>query len=222
MLRLATLAAALTVASSDDAAGVALRFDPPVLLGGHPWHSDKAKTALSANESFVDTFFALSDTLLFGQYNYYGGPGSTPFVVSNDSGKSWRHSPVVCPSEANGWASSDQGLVGHGRRPARTLRTVGWLRNDNGPDGFNSTAALEYSMTPEGGLVATTRPGNTFSGLPRPIVGRAGDPRTCMAYNFSFFNPVASIVLPDGSYLAATIVCFADSPSLSWKKSEAV
>ena len=42
-----------------------------------------------------------------------------------------------------------------------------------------------------------------------------------MAYNYSFFNPVASVVLSDGSYLCATIVCFADAPSLPWKKTEA-
>eukprot|EP01045_Picozoa_sp_COSAG04_P023561 COSAG04_NODE_2819_length_3535_cov_6.638242_1_plen_764_part_00 len=208
-------------ADDDSLSAGSLQFGPPVLLGGQPWHSAAAKTDLRANESFVDTFFALSDTHLFGQYNYYGGPGSTPFVVSTDSGRSWNHSSTACPTEAQGWASSDQGLIGHGRRPARTLRTVGWLGADNGPRGFNSSAALEYSMTASGELLAATRPGNTFEGLPRPIVGRAGDSRTCMAYNHSFFNPVSSIVLSDGSYLAATIVCFADSPSLPWKKTEA-
>ena len=81
------------------AGGVSLHFKPPVLLGGAPWHSPKAKTMLSANESFVDTFFALSDTHLFGQYNYYGGPGAAPFVVSNDSGRSWHHSDLVCLAE---------------------------------------------------------------------------------------------------------------------------
>ena len=53
---------------------VSLRFAPPVLLGGAPWQSKSARTALSANESFVDTFFALSDTHLFGQYNYCAPP----------------------------------------------------------------------------------------------------------------------------------------------------
>ena len=56
-LRLATtLAAGLTLGSSS-AGSISLKFDPPVLLGGHPWHSAAAKTDLSANESFVDTFF---------------------------------------------------------------------------------------------------------------------------------------------------------------------
>ena len=78
-------------------------------------------------------------------------------------------------------------------------------------------------MSSGGELRATTTPGATFTGLPRPMVGGPDEDysRTCMSYNFSFFNPVASIVLADGTYLAATIVCFADSPSLPWKKTEA-
>ena len=201
-----------------------LRFDAPVLLGPHtPWYSKHAKTLLSANESFVDTFFALSDTHLFGQYNYYGGPGTTPFVTSTDSGHSWQHSATVCPSVAQGWASSDQGLIGHGT--AKALRGFGTLSNGNGPYSFNSTATLEFSMTAQGELKVATRAGATFTGLPRPMTGGqmtgGTDTRSCMAYNYSFFNPVASVVLSDGSFLAATIVCFADAPSLPWKKTAA-
>ena len=90
-----TIKADIRSGTTGGAGGVSLRFKPPVLLGGAPWHSPQAKTMLSANESFVDTFFALSDTHLFGQYNYYGGPGAAPFVVSNDSGRSWHHSDLV-------------------------------------------------------------------------------------------------------------------------------
>lgn len=219
--RLALAVGLLTAGSAPAETSASLRFSPPVLLGGTPWLSTKAKTKLSANESFVDTFFALSDTHLFGQYNYYGGPGTTPFVVSVDGGRTWNHSSTVCPSVADGWASSDQGLVGHGS--ATKLRGFGSLSNGNGPYSFNSTATLEFSMSEQGELVVATKAGATFTGLPRPMTGgpNTGGTRSCMAYNYSFFNPVASVVLSDGSYLAATIVCFADAPSLPWKKTEA-
>ena len=219
-LVLATLA---VVGGGGLEASASLHFDPPVLLGGAPWFSKRAKTMLSANESFVDTFFALSDTHMFGQYNYYGGPGSAPFVTSTDSGRTWNHSSAICPSTGQGWASSDQGLIGHGK--SKTLRGFGSLSNSNGPYGFSSTATLDFSMSGLGELELTTKAGAIFSGLPRPMTGGqntgGNDTRSCMAYNYSFFNPVASVVLSDGSYLAATIVCFADAPSLPWKSTAA-
>ena len=131
------------------------------------------------------------------------------------------------------WASSEQPLTGHGRRPARTLRMSGLLHN--GPNGteitptplphdfefaLSSANTVEYSESASGELLATPQNGSSYTGLPRPMVDTYHN-RSCMGHNRSFFMPVASTVLEDGSYLGATLLCFADSPSVPWDNATA-
>jgi hypothetical protein len=225
------------------AAGVSLQFLAPVILHGAwnstangygPYQNGSGLPVLDGNESFTDTFFALSDTFLFGQYNYYGGAGQRPYIVSNDSGRSWHHSNLLAAEWW--WTSSEQTLTGHGRRPARTLRLSGALHN--GPNGtavlphdfphdfprdfefaLSSANTVEYSESASGELLATPQNGSSYTGLPRAMIDTYHN-RSCMGHNRSFFMPVASTVLEDGSFLSATVLCFADSPSVPWSKTE--
>ena len=130
-------------ADDDSLPAGSLQFGPPVLLGGQPWHSAAAKTDLRANESFVDTFFALSDTHLFGQYNYYGGPGSTPFVVSTDSAEvGITRRPSAPLKRKDGRVQTRASSATAAARRAPCGRGAGWGRTTGR---VASTAALRSS-----------------------------------------------------------------------------
>ena len=92
---------------------------------------------------------------------------------------------------------------------------------------MSSEGILEFSQAADGGLHIDTSGAHggytsvVFRGLPRPLVGANADyPLThrCMTYGRPFFEPVSSIVLPDGSVLAAMMLCFADSPHVMFNE----
>ena len=115
-------------------------------------------------------------------------PGSVPFVVSTDSGRSWGFSQNLNdtgPMQSAAAAYGEQALTGKGRRPAKHLRTVGRLHI--GPNGtveppppwrdLSSQGFLEFSVGDDGGLHVDTShacapcTAVSFLGLPRPLVG---------------------------------------------------
>jgi len=191
---------------------VQLQFGPPVILHGAAnvsFGSEGRQIILDGNQSSPDSFFALDDRHIFGQYeNSYNGP--TPVIFSNDSGRSWQFSTQLSGSAING-VYREQSLMGKGSRPAKLLRTFGLLLNHSRPGtSFSSSGFAEFSVSKTGKLNVTVVKGQggnaiTFGPLPRPTSKNCG-------FKAGFYEPVASTVLPDDSLLCATIVCFADSP----------
>jgi hypothetical protein len=143
----------------------------------------------------------------------------TPSAFCSAPGAALRTIAAKNSNQSLGWAGAEQALTGRGRtRAPGTLRTLGRLQA-RGPTSFGSAGAFEYSLE-EGGLrVAPANGGGaSFTGLPRPLLTLApntrGKPYKCMGAA-AFFEPVASLALPDGSFLACSIVCFDDSPAIT-------
>ena len=193
----------------------AILFHPPVILHGGPH-------GLDGNETRADTFYALNRTHLFGAYRRFQG-GSMPFVQSSDAGRSWRTAPSPhsrCHAQdAPGpscWPWDGTGLSGHANpRAPRTLRTLGNLSTHGPPagpwTGFASNSSMEILLDSQtGGIGFDQSPGRgvTFSGLPPfPRPKKWCDARA------GWDTPLAITVLPDGSYLAASTVCFGIVPT---------
>ena len=90
---------------------------------------------LDGNESIgLDSFYALTDDVLFGQYETHLLKfRSVPFVQSTDSGRSWGLAQSLSQTNKAGKLIQgkpiygEQALTGKGRRPAGVLRTLGSL-----------------------------------------------------------------------------------------------
>ena len=122
-------------------------------------------------------------------------------------------SPLCAPTGTpqSGACFDQQALIGDNER----LRTFGRLRT-RGPapwSGFSSTGFTEFAFTPAGlhidhshGLDANV----SFEGLPHPIPKEedASDEWCAGLEGKGWGVPLASTTLPDGSFLAASTVCF--------------
>ena len=109
-------------------------------------------------------------------------------------------------------------LTNRGPRNPGWLRTFGNLKTVGPPpwDGFSSSGFAEFRVKPNGGglLIDHSQEMNAsvnFSGLPGRGIPKEGPPTDnwCAGGEGKGWRyPFASTVLPDGSYLAASTVCF--------------
>ena len=170
--------------------GATITWSEPVIIHGSwntTWNGQPLR--VDGNESIgLDSYYALTDSVLFGQYENHLQGGRVPFVVSTDSGRSWGFSQYINTTgalESAAAAYGEQALTGKGRRPAKYLRTLGRLHI--GPNGtveppppwrdLSSQGFLEFSVSDSGGLHIDTShacspcTAVSFYGLPRPMVG---------------------------------------------------
>ena len=223
-MRLVPLLLLLSAYAGSRPAAAGVRFGQPVIVHG-AWN-DSAGNRRDGNESMMDSFHSLgSDSFMFGQAIPSNAsdlsPGEAVYVASTDSGASWHLADIRNPAAGSGWAPNGrpQALTGHGaRRAPGTLRTLGFLK-PRSPTSFGSASTFEYSLRNGELQVTPSTKGTSFTGLPRPLLdltpSSEGKPFVCMGPKKNFFEPVASLALPDGSFLACSLLCFDDSPAIT-------
>ncbi len=164
---------------------------------------------------------------------HWSPTSKTPAAFCSRPGPALKQLAESCDHATDrGWAGAEQALTGHGARAPGTLRTLGRLHA--GPDGsvvappapwtgMSSAGTFQYSIEESKLVVRSVQKGTSFTGLPKSMVrlvpSEPGKPYECIGSgptSRAFFEPVSSVVLPDGSYLAANIVCFADSPPVTY------
>ena len=149
---------------------------------------------------------------------HWSPTSKTPSAFCSAPGAALQEIVVHNSLNNNSWAGAEQALTGHGKRAPGTLRTLGQLET-RGPTSFGSAGTFEYSLAGGGELkVEPSGRGTSFTGLPRPLLTTTpnikGKPYKCMGTK-SFYEPVVSLTLHDGTFLACSIVCFADSPTIT-------
>jgi hypothetical protein len=151
---------------------------------------------------------------------HWSATSKTPGAFCSAPGAALQSIALKNSNQSLGWAGSEQALTGaHGSRAPGTLRTLGKLQARS-PTSFGSASTFEYSVSADGELHVSpsAKGGASFVGLPKPLLtltpNSNGKPYECIGAA-AFYEPVASIVLPDGSFLSCSIVCFDDSPAIS-------
>jgi hypothetical protein len=153
---------------------------------------------------------------------HWSATSKTPSAFCSGPGPALEQLAKSCGTTDLDWAGGEQALTGHGLRAPGTLRTLGSLRagsNGSNRTSFSSAGTYQYSISRDQNLVIKpTSRGTSFTGLPKPMLdlapGKSGKPFQCFGPSRAFFEPVSSVVLPDGSFLAANALCFDDSPSV--------
>jgi hypothetical protein len=207
-----------------------VEFSPPVIMHGvfkvpvDPKSKLKVPPnfTLDGNETMCDTFYSLNRSHLFGMYEISYQHSARPMVESTDGGLSWHAagSAVCHPVNSDGGKPcyEEQALA---RQPDGSLRSLGDLHPINssgGVFGFGSSGYTAFSQGAGGHLAidyshAKTSP-VVFEGLPRPIPMFSNNTSSTNCFEGAGFDfPFASVVLPDGSTLMASPVCYGDIQS---------
>jgi hypothetical protein len=197
-----------------------VEFSAPVILHGvFKVNGSLGKVTLDGNQSMVDTFYALNRTHLFGMYEIAYEHVARPMVESTDGGSSWQAagSAVCHPVNNDGGKPcyEEQALA---RQPDGSLRSLGDLKAVNisgSVFGFRSSGFTAFSQGANGRLAIDYSHAKTspvfFEGLPRPIpMFSNGTSSTKCFEGAGWDTPFASVVLPDGSTLMASPVCYGD------------
>eukprot|EP01052_Picozoa_sp_SAG31_P035197 SAG31_NODE_4215_length_3457_cov_1.360036_3_plen_585_part_00 len=151
---------------------------------------------------------------------HWSATSKTPSAFCSAPGAALQLIALKNSNQSLGWAGAEQTLTGaHGLWAPNALRTLGKLQARS-PTSLGSASTFEYSIGASGELRVSpsAKGGTSFTGLPKPLLtltpNSNGQPYECIGAA-AFYEPVASIVLPDGSFLACSIVCFDDSPAIT-------
>jgi hypothetical protein len=159
---------------------------------------------------------------------HWSAHSKTPNAFCSRPGPALEQLARTCATSSPGavWAGAEQALTGHGARSPGTLRTLGVLQvlpEDHKATAMSSPGSFELSVLNGSLNIKPTGRGLTFRSLPRSMSSQQPGPSKKHPWQCNlpagkpFYEPVSSVVLPDGSFLAANILCFdTGSPSESY------